>query len=806
MSTNQVINPYEYFMDFNQGRPIFNGQIFVGLVGTDPEVQENQKDVTFSDACDCPEETVIMQPIRTSSGGVPIYNGSPVRLFVEGAYSLKVNDRNGVQVYYSPDVTKGVPLTIDDAVTPINTISDLRAYEPLIDDQQISLLGHTISGVGGGRFYFDPEDKVSDDNNGSIIVTPNNNRWKRPEGDFNAADFGVIYGLPDDQSLSINLAIAAADESGAYVIIDGDVFANISTSNISIRISGGGTVKAFSRSLNVISASSSFNAPTSVTSVSTVTQTIGGRIDTRVTRVEAPGNALKEGAIIKLVSEDLIPTLPTVDDTRSGEWAVVLEVAGDYVFLDRVLEQIYITSPRIAEIGGKVCDISISIESTTGNASSGAALCSLKGFLRPLVDISVSNNDGLGLLLVGTYGASCEVSVKNLTDNNAINSFGYGVTEAGTASSSINIFQTGFCRHAYTTGIVSNSQEIYTYGEPWGSTISGKAEGCTAAAWDTHAEGTDLTFLNVESNGSRALLQFRGKRILFLNPCGDSNYTAISAINTTSTMSASGEVVGINATRCTKPINVKDQSATGNPIGLRISGNSLISYTPASPSAAIDDEADISIFGSLELLMLGGTDFNVWAHKCGEARVYGDITFNTTAGNASQPFSMNSDFSIMPSGSVTILSQSISKLFTSSTSEAASTTNISAPNMEINVELLHDNWFKFAFANQDIQLFNSFNDARSSNRLFFNTSGGGAEIVFDSLDTDLITIMSTQPAPDNIITGITDGKRVGQTLTFDNGLARDLEIPNTIPNVANSVTIPGAGAGSLFWDGAKWVG
>lgn len=211
MATNAVINPYQYFQDFNKGRPIFNGMIYVGKVGLDPEVIANQKDVTFLDACDCPVNTVIMQPIRTSSGGVPIYNGSPIRMFVEGSYSLKVNDSKGIQVYYSPDVTSGIPVTVDDAVTTIDTIALLRAYEPSLDGQQINLLGHTTAGIGGGGFYFDALDVSSIDNDGTIIVTPLGKRWKRTINEsFLAEWFGVDKSIADNYA-SIIKAYDAAD-------------------------------------------------------------------------------------------------------------------------------------------------------------------------------------------------------------------------------------------------------------------------------------------------------------------------------------------------------------------------------------------------------------------------------------------------------------------------------------------------------------------------------------------------------------------------------------------------------------------
>ena len=111
MALNIVDIPYSYFPDFNRGRPLFNASIYVGLVDTDPEIPANQKQVTVRQ--ENGTEIEIAQPILTGSGGVPIYNGSPVTVLVDGSYSVKVLNSKGEQSYYSSDVTKGSPLTVE---------------------------------------------------------------------------------------------------------------------------------------------------------------------------------------------------------------------------------------------------------------------------------------------------------------------------------------------------------------------------------------------------------------------------------------------------------------------------------------------------------------------------------------------------------------------------------------------------------------------------------------------------------------------------------------------------------------------
>ncbi len=93
----------EYITNPGNAIPISGGSIYIGLPDTDPTVVANQKTVYALQ-----EDTTtiaIPQPISTSAGGVPIYDGSPVTLLVDGKYSMAVKDSLGVQKYYVPDST-----------------------------------------------------------------------------------------------------------------------------------------------------------------------------------------------------------------------------------------------------------------------------------------------------------------------------------------------------------------------------------------------------------------------------------------------------------------------------------------------------------------------------------------------------------------------------------------------------------------------------------------------------------------------------------------------------------------------------
>ena len=94
--------PYKYYPLFASGKPVFNGSIYVGEPFLDPEIPANQKTVTLIQEDGSTVATA--QPISTSAGGVPTYNGSPVQLEVDGDYSLKVLNSQGSQVYYAANI------------------------------------------------------------------------------------------------------------------------------------------------------------------------------------------------------------------------------------------------------------------------------------------------------------------------------------------------------------------------------------------------------------------------------------------------------------------------------------------------------------------------------------------------------------------------------------------------------------------------------------------------------------------------------------------------------------------------------
>jgi hypothetical protein len=93
MSALSVEPPYPAFADAD-GQPLDDGYIWIGTVNLNPIT--NPIVAYWDDAL----TITAVQPIRTS-GGYPVYQGTPSRIYTNGDYSIQVQNKNGVVVYTS---------------------------------------------------------------------------------------------------------------------------------------------------------------------------------------------------------------------------------------------------------------------------------------------------------------------------------------------------------------------------------------------------------------------------------------------------------------------------------------------------------------------------------------------------------------------------------------------------------------------------------------------------------------------------------------------------------------------------------
>lgn len=176
LATNRVELSTGYFPNPDKSRALPFAQIFVGIIDLDPEILANQKQISVLQESGA--ETPVPQPLLTNAGGVPVYNGSPVSILVDGPYSLKVLDKGGSQVYYIPNTDAYVNNEdfvsgLQTKVTKIDTIADLRTHTGYTGES-VQVLGYYTPGDGGGGPLRIWEEGAGPgfyvDNSGSIIV------------------------------------------------------------------------------------------------------------------------------------------------------------------------------------------------------------------------------------------------------------------------------------------------------------------------------------------------------------------------------------------------------------------------------------------------------------------------------------------------------------------------------------------------------------------------------------------------------------------------------------------------------------
>jgi hypothetical protein len=159
MTVFLVQPPFPIMTDID-GQPLEDGFIWIGVPNLPPI--SNPVAVYWDEALTIPAA----QPIRTR-GGYPMNSGTPARLYVNGSYSIQIQNRNGSVLYTSPEPADAANNQI---WTPIEQFG---AVGNGIADDTAALVA---AGAAGGTVYFD-DDKVYMVNNGLIKITQPNTRW-----------------------------------------------------------------------------------------------------------------------------------------------------------------------------------------------------------------------------------------------------------------------------------------------------------------------------------------------------------------------------------------------------------------------------------------------------------------------------------------------------------------------------------------------------------------------------------------------------------------------------------------------------
>jgi hypothetical protein len=149
--------PILYIPDPDKGRPLFNGKIYVGEPDLDPTVLANQKQLNVIQ--EGGTVVPVAQPFVLSAGGVPVYNGNPVRLDVTGNYSIKILSKLGAQVYYISNVFEGEPVTVESQINDLSQAYEFATVEAMELDTAMpinkimnTVIHNTTSNDGGAKY------------------------------------------------------------------------------------------------------------------------------------------------------------------------------------------------------------------------------------------------------------------------------------------------------------------------------------------------------------------------------------------------------------------------------------------------------------------------------------------------------------------------------------------------------------------------------------------------------------------------------------------------------------------------------
>lgn len=105
---NVVVSmPSQLFTMPREFKSVFNGMIYIGKIDTDPTIPANQIQVYLEN--EDGSYTPMPQPIRTNAGGYPVYNGKVSKFVTVEGHSMLIQDANGVQLFYFPNVLKYDP-------------------------------------------------------------------------------------------------------------------------------------------------------------------------------------------------------------------------------------------------------------------------------------------------------------------------------------------------------------------------------------------------------------------------------------------------------------------------------------------------------------------------------------------------------------------------------------------------------------------------------------------------------------------------------------------------------------------------
>jgi hypothetical protein len=354
------------------------------------------------------------------------------------------------------------------------------------------------------------------------------NRWQMVGGGGGGGSGDTTYNItevtassevirPEDFALgsdALNLAAAFAQgvSSGTPVRLDGTytIAASLSTITMTtgtLTVIGNGKIH-ITADLNTtpaITIHATYPTATAVSAIAVESHTFptGDAATTISTKITASGHGLSTNDIFKIVADDVISNSPDVD-AFVGQFGHVGDVSGTSFWMGGALYDTYTTTKRVVRVRKETRLIwdGPGFSSVAGNVWDTTFL-RVRGFVQPKVRTWVRDGYATGVDVSSCLLAEVNIEILGLKNDVDTLSYGYGVRDTCSAYSQVTVRSLD-CRHAYTTSTsaATANGEPYLYGRTLGAVVTGVAMGGSSSPFDTHSEGTDVTFVNCSTGNS----------------------------------------------------------------------------------------------------------------------------------------------------------------------------------------------------------------------------------------------------------------------------------------------------------------
>ena len=244
--------PFIYFPKIKLNKPIFDGFVYFGEPDTDPYTNTSKRiAVTYIGSDGVSNDLV--QPLRTSKGGVPIVDGDYVKILIDQDYSMTACGKNNEQIFHIPNSKN---FESDETIIEDVFLSDGQT-KVFFNKVKTGNLSYYISGnfVDRGKLHENIDYTIAGDNNillvnsfpaGSVLsamqnpiegesdnANTNSNRTKQISDGYTLTDLDSQSILVFDSSTDATINIPDGLTVGCGVIVSniaqGGVIASFST-------------------------------------------------------------------------------------------------------------------------------------------------------------------------------------------------------------------------------------------------------------------------------------------------------------------------------------------------------------------------------------------------------------------------------------------------------------------------------------------------------------------------------------------------------------------------------------------------